>query len=389
MCSCPQCHLYLEILNWESTKIFACRGCGGIWFPLSSWETLLATDNNHLSELDLAFTSACNAEMYYGLNLPCPDCRNHNLSIDESSDPDLSPLICHNCHGVWLRAGDRSKYSRGGVNTVATDDLPINPLPPALEPTAVRLLESRPTTSQEALAALVEGNKRFVEGTSQQPCHSPELRRKLHEFGQTPFAVVVGCSDSRVPPEVVFDQGLGDMFVVRTAGGAFGEIAMAGIAYAINRFQAPLVVVVGHTGCSAVKAAIDGAPDDLYLATIVEMIRPAIEKAKEIPGDHYENSIRENAVRIARTIVGQAPVAALFAEQKVLIQAMLYHTDTGKIELLETPQRPLKDPSDFFSNTNSVQPDVPLVVTDPPFTDSNSDPAKSTKSMPKFWIKKD
>ncbi len=345
MRSCPQCHLYLEPFEWESALIFACRGCGGVWFPRSEWETLLSSISNRLSELDRIYTSSCNAEMYYGLNLPCPDCHSINLSLDETSFLDRTPLTCSKCRGIWLRAGERSKYTtnsssqtnKGGELESAVVS-PTAPILPIVEPLLARQLESRPASSEEALAALIEGNLRFVEGKSQYPAHDPELRQKLHEFGQNPFAVVVGCSDSRVPPEVVFDQGLGDIFVVRTAGGAFGEIAMAGIAYAVNRFQAPLVVVVGHTGCSAVKAAMDGVPDDPYLSTIVEMISPAVEKAKQIEGDHYENSIRENAVRIARTIIGQAPVAHLFAEHKVLIQAMLYHTDTGKVELLETPQ---------------------------------------------------
>ena len=112
-------------------------------------------------------------------------------------------------------------------------------------------------TSEQALQTLLDGNKRFVAGQARHPNQSSERLAEVTR-GQRPIAIVVSCSDSRIPPEIVFDQGLGDIFVVRTAGHVLDDAALASIEYAAEHLHVPLAVALGHQDCGAVKAAVGG-----------------------------------------------------------------------------------------------------------------------------------
>ena len=137
-------------------------------------------------------------------------------------------------------------------------------------------------SAQEALIRLKEGNQRFVSGTSSlEPQNNPGRCREL-VAGQQPFAVVVGCADSRVPVEMIFDQGLGDLFVIRVAGNVAGPIQLGSIEYAVQELGTRLVVVLGHTNCGAVGATLavlQNPPDNFSpnLGAIVTHIQPAVE----------------------------------------------------------------------------------------------------------------
>ncbi len=114
-------------------------------------------------------------------------------------------------------------------------------------------------TADQALNALMEGNARFVSGNVCHPNQNDESLAKAVS-GQQPFAVIVSCSDSRAPPEILFDQGIGDIFVVRTAGEVMDNATIGTIEYAVEHLHVPLIVVLGHDDCGAVKAAIEGGP---------------------------------------------------------------------------------------------------------------------------------
>lgn len=138
---------------------------------------------------------------------------------------------------------------------------------------------TRPTTPAEAWAALVAGNARFVAGQMQHPSQGVEHRAELSS-GQAPFAVVFGCSDSRVAAEIIFDQGLGDTFVVRTAGHVIDTTVLGSIEYGVEVLGAPLVVVLGHDQCGAVTAAtralVDGQTAHGFVRTVVDRVIPSI-----------------------------------------------------------------------------------------------------------------
>ena len=135
------------------------------------------------------------------------------------------------------------------------------------------------TNPVTAWKALKEGNERFVAGKPQHPSQSVEYRASLAE-GQKPTAVVFGCADSRVAAEIIFDQGLGDMFVVRTAGHVIDSAVLGSIEYGVTVLNVPLIVVLGHDTCGAVKATLsaidDGAVPDGYVRDLVERVTPSI-----------------------------------------------------------------------------------------------------------------
>ena len=139
--------------------------------------------------------------------------------------------------------------------------------------------KSQAVTPQEALARLKEGNQRFVSGQSRHAHESAALRHQL-ESGQHPFAIVLGCSDSRVPVELIFDQGLGDLFVIRIAGNIITDDVIGSIEYARIHLNAQLLVILGHEGCGAVTAALDArnhaSSDPHGIQTIIKLIEPAI-----------------------------------------------------------------------------------------------------------------
>ena len=144
-----------------------------------------------------------------------------------------------------------------------------------------------------ALKRLIDGNERYVTERYAVIDVGIERRAELAE-GQYPFAVIVGCADSRVPPEIVFDQGLGNLFVVRTAGEVVDDIVLGSVEYAVKYLDVRLIVVLGHEDCGAVEAAVVGTYHPGHISAVVEAIGPAVEKAKTQKGDLLNNAIKAN-----------------------------------------------------------------------------------------------
>ncbi|MFJ5547492.1 carbonic anhydrase [Streptomyces sp. NPDC093225] len=164
---------------------------------------------------------------------------------------------------------------------VAGAGLAVGAAPPAA---AAPVGCARPDTPAEALRELAAGNRRWRAFRERHPHESPAVRRQLVE-GQHPFAVVLGCIDSRVPPELVFDQGLGDLMTVRAAGEVLDEAVLGSVAYGVLELDIPLVVVLGHQSCGAVKAAVhaDETGERLpnHIQYIADQIRPAIDRTQQ------------------------------------------------------------------------------------------------------------
>lgn len=140
---------------------------------------------------------------------------------------------------------------------------------------------------------LMTGNRRFIAGKALHPNQSMARIAETAK-GQKPFAIVVSCSDSRVPPEVLFDQGVGDLFVVRTAGEVVTQVELGSIEYAVEHLGAAFIVVMGHEKCGAVDATVKGGDVPPNIAAIAAVIKPAVERAKALGGNLLDNSIREN-----------------------------------------------------------------------------------------------
>src|SRR6516225_4741030 len=197
--------------------------------------------------------------------------------------------------------------------------------------------ESGGVAPDQALSRLLNGNKRFVSGKSEQP-HGTALIERRHtlEKDQKPLAVVVSCSDSRVPPELVFDVTLGDIFVVRTAGEVVDEVVLGSIEYAIEHLGTHLIVVLGHQRCGAVSAAVSGATDTGDIPDVLKAILPAVEETKGQAGDPIDNAVRANARDIAKRLQSSSSIIAPRVQSgEVKIVAAYYSLDTGQIELLK------------------------------------------------------
>ena len=188
----------------------------------------------------------------------------------------------------------------------------------------------------EALSRLLNGDKRFVAGKSEEP-HGAALVERRHALAkeQKPFAVIVGCSDSRVPPEFVFDVTLGDIFVVRTAGEVVDAVVLGSIEYAIEHLGTRLIVVLGHQRCGAVSAAVSGAAETGDIPDVLKAILPAVEETKAQAGDRIDNAVRANARDIAKRLQSAGPLIPLVQSGEVKIVAAYYSLDTGQVELLK------------------------------------------------------
>jgi carbonic anhydrase len=192
------------------------------------------------------------------------------------------------------------------------------------------------------LARLVEGNQRFVKGELAHPGRRPEDFAPLAE-GQAPLAVIVGCADSRVSPELIFDQGVGDLFVVRVAGNAIsgaGPFIKGSVEFAVAELGARLVVVLGHEACGAVKAAVAhiDANDTLpgSIRDLVEVIRPAAEAVRGKTGDKLDNAIKANVQIGVERLKGLDPILSdLVKKGELKMVGAVYELRTGAVKWLD------------------------------------------------------
>ncbi len=198
-------------------------------------------------------------------------------------------------------------------------------------------------TAAEALKRLEDGNRRFVAGKSRNP--TTVVRPADTADSQRPFAIILGCSDSRVPAEIVFDQGLGDLFVIRIAGNIVAPSQIGSVEFAATAFGTPLVVVLGHSGCGAVLAAVDqlqgpAEARSRNLAAIVNFVRPSVHAARAAHPDADHDALVERAVRenIRRSVEhlrhGSDIIEDLVTGGQLEIVGAEYSLETGEVELL-------------------------------------------------------
>lgn len=191
--------------------------------------------------------------------------------------------------------------------------------------------------ASDGLQALIDGNGRYVAGELTAFDHLA-ADREATAGGQHPFAVIVSCADSRVPPELLFDQTVGQLFVVRTAGQVLDEAARGSISYGVDVLKAPLIVVLGHSGCGAVEAAIaaiQGEPIPGYAYPFAEAIGPSVRQAMEEPGDLLDNTIRANVVLgVERLRTAEPTLAPLIAGGSVTIAGAVYDLASGQVTFL-------------------------------------------------------
>lgn len=202
-------------------------------------------------------------------------------------------------------------------------------------------------SANEALTRLKEGNERFVAQKGQHKEHSSEGRRLKLVEGQMPYAVILGCSDSRVPAEIVFDQGLGDLFVIRVAGNIVAPSQVGSIEFAVESYGTPLVVVLGHSNCGAIDATLNAiknpqVPASHNLMSIVSRIRPSIETLTETELAKDPEALKQHAVRAnIRTSVSQVRYSSPYLENQIksgnlMVVGAQYSLETGQVDFLES-----------------------------------------------------
>lgn len=217
------------------------------------------------------------------------------------------------------------------ATTAALTATPAAPPAAAPDPHPPVLPHPHPTTAHGALAELLAGNRRYAAGRPLPP-HDGSARRHVLAAEQHPFAVVVGCVDSRVPPELVFDQGLGDLLCIRTAGQVLDEAVLGSVQYGVEVLHIPLVLVLGHEQCGGVAATLahlrDGAPVPGHLRLLVDEITPAARRTCGLPGDWADLTVRAQAGWVRDAI--RADPAFASAE----VAAARFDLDSGRVAVL-------------------------------------------------------
>lgn len=195
------------------------------------------------------------------------------------------------------------------------------------------------TTSSSALSNLTTGNKKFVLGRVTRP-NSNLKRVEETAKGQKPFACVLACSDSRVSPEILFDQGLGDLFVVRVAGNVADTDEIGSIEYAVGHLHAPILVVMGHTKCGAVTAVAEGAELPTNIKRLVDNIEPAVERSRKtglVKAELVAHAVRENVAQSISDVLRRSEeVRHLVGSGKLKIYGVVYDIETGKMDWLDS-----------------------------------------------------
>ena len=207
-------------------------------------------------------------------------------------------------------------------------------------------IDSGVVTAAQALERLKDGNQRFVTGDRSRDILAGLTRREQHLDGQRPIAVILGCSDSRVPVEIVFDQGLGDLFVIRIAGNIVASSQIGSVEFAAQNFGTRLVVVLGHTGCGAVQATVDSLtanvkPESEYVNMIVERIKPSAKTVLDNAGHENREALLDAAVRANVSAAandlrhGSEILEKLARDDGLLIVGAEYSLETGEVDFFD------------------------------------------------------
>lgn len=184
-----------------------------------------------------------------------------------------------------------------------------------------------------ALQALLAGNTRFINNQSQHPNQSLNRLTDLSQ-NQNPFATILTCSDSRVSPEIVFDQGVGDLFIIRVAGNIINSTELGSVEYGVSVLQTPILLVLGHSNCGAVKAALSKDRAFGHIETLVQAIQPAVEHVKHQPGDTVKNAVRANVLWQTESLRRSNIIARLLEESRLEIVGAYFDLTTGKMTIL-------------------------------------------------------
>lgn len=184
-----------------------------------------------------------------------------------------------------------------------------------------------------ALQRLLDGNKRFMQHKPEYP-HQSQVRLQEVAYSQHPFATLLSCADSRVPAEIVFDQGIGDLFDVRIAGNIVTDEALGSLEYAAALLNTPLIMVLGHERCGAVTAAVQGKPLPGQIGSFAKAIKPVVAEVKDKLGDLVENAVVANVQYQVTKLKQSELLTGLVESSKLKIVGGRYDLDTGEVSIV-------------------------------------------------------
>ena len=188
--------------------------------------------------------------------------------------------------------------------------------------------EMNPT---KALKKLMDGNNRYKHEKLLHP-HQTKEARIASATGQAPFATILGCSDSRVAPELIFDQGIGDLFVVRVAGNVVAPVELDSIEYSVIYLKSSIILVLGHENCGAIQAVIQGQTQDIE--AVASLITPALELARTQEGSLLENTIKDNVLHVVDELKKSPVLAKMLQENKINVVGGYYNFYSGAVKLI-------------------------------------------------------
>ncbi|GAA2025056.1 beta-carbonic anhydrase CanB [Yaniella flava] len=195
-------------------------------------------------------------------------------------------------------------------------------------------------TPQQAWGLLEAGNERFTQGTVNHP-HQDADRRTALENSQSPHAVIFGCADSRLAAEIIFDVGLGDVFVIRTAGQVMDDAVLGSLQFAVEEINVPLIIILGHDNCGAVTAAVDAMETAVmprsFMRSLVERILPSVMAAKSKGVSDVNGTVKEHTNQtVHRVVETSSAVAEAVAEGKTAVMAVTYSLSDGSVHIGDT-----------------------------------------------------
>ena len=200
---------------------------------------------------------------------------------------------------------------------------------------AAQAVKPQAATPEEALRLLRAGNERYRTAHLVHPHQSTE-RRIAISHGQHPFAQILACSDSRVAPEIIFDEGLGDLFVVRVAGNIVDDAVQGSLEYGTAHLDVPLIVVLGHRGCGAVTAAVHAEEVHDHILSLMDAIFPSVLATQGKPGDPIDNAVRANVIHAVDLLRRSWPTLHAKAKSgEIQIVGAIYDLETGAVEWLD------------------------------------------------------
>lgn len=227
-------------------------------------------------------------------------------------------------------------------------------------------LADAPKTAEEALSLLREGNQRWLDGNVQNPSTGMLRRKSTADVGQKPFAIVLTCADSRIPVERVFDRGVGEVFVTRVAGNVAGPHESGTIEYAVEHLNVPVLVVMGHSKCGAVKATVEGGQVTANINSLVENIKPAVDRAKKLNpslegAELVEAAVRENVWQSVFDLYKSSPmIVEMVRSGKLKVVGAVLDISTGKVDWMgEHPWQEAIVGALATKNTTPIPAEVP------------------------------